>query len=338
MCSVEKGETAPSWHVTEDGTRVFGQHWAPCRQGTRWGDKVVTFEVRVEEHGASWGVHMVANGIIFCLDMDRLKLFAYEGLSHQASVFPVKNLGSWSIDGVVEKGTWITVVTTTISDTIEVLINGNQIASLDKIGIRPILGGDVNTGSVAFGGPESWKAMYRNLLINDANGSRLYENDMKPDNKNRLLEDFQVGTNYVACMVDGAKRDRACFGGDLFVSGRGVAYAGLDMAAVAGSIELLTSHQTEDGYLGNLCPIQAPIYRGDEPPTYAFYSLTYALLLVVAIKDYWMHSGDDTVVERCLPRIEKLFGFVDRHVQTSGLIEAPPGLSSTFYPLVLLLC
>lgn len=34
-----------------------------------------------------------------------------------------------------------------------------------------------------------------------------------------------------------------------------------------------------------------------EPSTYAFYSLTYAMLLVVAIKDFWLHSGDEGVVE-----------------------------------------
>lgn len=43
MCTIAKEETEPAWQVTEEGTRVFGQHWAPCRQGTRWGDKTVSF-------------------------------------------------------------------------------------------------------------------------------------------------------------------------------------------------------------------------------------------------------------------------------------------------------
>ncbi|KAI8309667.1 hypothetical protein K4K61_001510 [Colletotrichum sp. SAR11_59] len=330
MCTVLKGETAPSWEVTNDGTRVLGQHWAPCRQGTRWGDKEVTFEVRIEHLGASWGVHMVANGVIFCLDIDAEELRAYEGLADQSAVFPVKSFGSWSTHGIAKKGDWIRVSTITKGNVIAVTINDREVATIADVQLRPILGGSgINTGSVAFGGPNGWLAVYRDLAVKAA-GEILYENSLRLEDKDRTLADFQVGTNAVACMIDGAKRDRATFGGDLFVSGRGVAYAGLDMAAVAGSIELLSSHQTEDGYLGNLCPIQAPIHTGDAPPpTYAFYSMTYACLLVVAVKDYWLHSADDKVVKRFLPAAENLLKFAESHLKPSGLIEVHPELSST---------
>ncbi|KAJ3961593.1 hypothetical protein N0V92_001725 [Colletotrichum tropicale] len=322
MCTVLKGETTPSWEVTNDGTRVLGQHWAPCRQGTRWGDKEVTFEVRIEHLGASWGVHMVANGVIFCLDIDAEELRAYEGLADQSAVFPVKSFGSWSTHGIAKKGDWIRVSTITKGNVIAVTINDREVATIADVQLRPILGGSgINTGSVAFGGPNGWLAVYRDLAVKGA-GEVLYENSLRLEDKDRTLADFQVGTNAVACMIDGAKRDRATFGGDLFVSGRGAAYAGLDMEAVAGSIELLSSHQTEDGYLGNLCPIQAPIHTGDAPPpTYAFYSMTYACLLVVAVKDYWLHSGDDKVVRRFLPAAENLLKFAESHLKPSGLIE-----------------
>ncbi|KAF4834715.1 hypothetical protein CGCSCA4_v012978 [Colletotrichum siamense] len=334
MCTVLKGETAPSWEVTNDGTRVLGQHWAPCRQGTRWGDKEVTFEVQIEHLGASWGVHMVANGVIFCLDIDAEELRAYEGLADQSAVFPVKSFGSWSTHGIAKKGDWIRVSAITKGNVIAVTINDREVATIADVQLRPILGGSgINTGSVAFGGPNGWLAVYRNLAVKGA-GEVLYENSLRLEDKDRTLADFQVGTNAVACMIDGAKRDRATFGGDLFVSGRGVAYAGLDMAAVAGSIELLSSHQTEDGYLGNLCPIQAPIHTGDAPPpTYAFYSMTYACLLVVAVKDYWLHSGDDKVVQRFLPAAENLLKFAESHLNPSGLIEVHPELSMHWYPL-----
>ncbi|KAI8278641.1 hypothetical protein K4K60_006152 [Colletotrichum sp. SAR11_57] len=330
MCTVLKGETAPSWEVTNDGTIVLGQHWAPCRQGTRWGDKEVTFEVRIEHLGASWGVHMVANGVIFCLDIDAEELRAYEGLADQSAVFPVKSFGSWSTHGIAKKGDWIRISTITKGNAIAVTINDREVATIADVQLRPILGGSgINTGSVAFGGPNGWLAVYQNLAVKGA-GEVLYENSLRLEDKDRTLADFQVGTNAVACMIDGAKRDRATFGGDLFVSGRGVAYAGLDMAAVAGSIELLSSHQTEDGYLGNLCPIQAPIHTGDAPPpTYAFYSMTYACLLVVAVKDYWLHSGDDEVVKRFLPAAENFLKFAESHLKPSGLIEVHPELSST---------
>lgn len=94
MCTVRQGETRPAWDVTEDGTRVFAGHWAPCRLGTAWADKIVEFEVTIERVGASWGVHMVANGLVLCLDADERKLEAFEGLSNQSSMMPVVPRGS----------------------------------------------------------------------------------------------------------------------------------------------------------------------------------------------------------------------------------------------------
>ncbi|KAL0938108.1 alpha-l-rhamnosidase [Colletotrichum truncatum] len=334
-CTVLKGETAPSWEVTATGTRIPGQHWAPCRRGTRWGDKEVSFEVLAEQRGASWGVHMVANGIIFCLDTEAEELRAYEGLSDQPAVFPVKRFGSWSTHGIAKRGEWVKISTVAIGSVVTVTINDREVTTISDAQVRPILGGSaINTGSVAFGGPNGWRSVYRNLVVKSPDGEILYENDMQLGNKDRILSDFQVGTNAVSCMIDGAKRDRATFGGDLFVSGRGVAYARLDIEAVAGSIRLLASHQTAEGYLGNLCPIQAPIHTGDEPPpTYAFYSITYAFLLVVAAKDYWLHSGDDKFICDFLPAAEKLLTFAESHLKPSGLIEAPPELSMHWYPM-----
>ena len=92
---------------------------------------------------------------------------------------------------------------------------------------------------------------------------------------------------------------------------------------------MLMSHQTQEGLLGNLCPIQAPEHKTeDEPPTYAFYSLTYALLLVVSVKDYWYHSGDDSFVEMYFKKMQAQMRFAARYVNRSGLVEAPPHLSS----------
>jgi hypothetical protein len=42
MCTVDEGETAEVWDVTEFGTRIHGHHWAPCRFGTKWEDKILS--------------------------------------------------------------------------------------------------------------------------------------------------------------------------------------------------------------------------------------------------------------------------------------------------------
>lgn len=330
MCTVAKDETSPAWEVAEEGTIVRGQHWAPCRHGTRWADKKIRFQVRIRDGGASWAVHMVANGLIFCLDVAERVLYACEGLSTESTVFPVAEKGRWPI-GNLQLDTWLDVQTVTRGNTVTVLIQGRQLATVEDLDIRPILSGSANnTGSVAFGGPCQWVGVYRNLSVHDLSDRMLYKNTLQLAERERTLADFQVGTNALACTIDGAKRDRACFGGDLYVMGQSIAHSSMAFEAVAGSIELLTSHQTTEGYLGNLCPIQAPVHDCvEEPPTYAFYSLSYSLLLVVAIRDYWLHTGDENTRLKCYGALEKLMAFTNRHL-SQGVVIAPPPLSSEY--------
>lgn len=339
MCSVGRGESSPAWEVTESGTRVYGQHWAPCRHGTRWGDKVVRFQVKIEEGGASWGIHMVANGLIFCLNAEKKTLSAFEGLADTSTVFSTIERASWSLEGA-PLGEWLQVKTTARGSSVAVAINGLQVGVLHDLEIHPILGDSANnTGSVAFGGPSGWTALYRSLVIHDLNEHILYENSFLLDEAERILADFQVGTNNISCTIDSAKRDRACFGGDLRIMGQAVAHSTMDFEAIAGSIELLTNYQTKDGLLGTLCSIQAPLHTGEEePPTYAFYSLGYALHLTVAIHDYWMQTGDSTLRSKVWSALEKLMSFTESFVNEQGLVAAPTPLSSkSAFPLVKIL-
>ncbi|KAF2222562.1 bacterial alpha-L-rhamnosidase domain-containing protein, partial [Elsinoe ampelina] len=334
-CTVEKGQTQPAWDFLEDRTRVYGQHWAPCRHGTRWADKVVRFQVKIHQGGASWGIHMVANGLIFCLDVTTRELKAFEGLADKSSVFPSKLRGQWALPYNISLQDWTSVLVQTSGSSATVVIDGRTITTLYDLDIHPLLGGaSNNTGSIALGGPAGWVTDYRDLAVHGLDGNELYRNPLTSAEQDRTMLDFGVGTNTVACTIDGAKRDRSVFGGDLFILGQAVAYSTAQMEAVKGSIDLLSSHQTKDGYLGNLCPIQAPLHdEHQEVPTYAFYSLEYALLLVIAIKDYWLHTGDDDTVQQVWPKLCKFIDFVQSHINHQGLVDAPPPLSLTFLPL-----
>lgn len=339
-CTVHAQETIPAWNVHDEGTRIYGQHWAPCRFGTRWSNYTTKFSVRIEAGGASWGVRMVVNGLIFLLDVDNKELRAYEGLSDESSVFPSIPKGAWPVHHGLKLGDWMEITTIASGSMVSVYLGDSDepIAEVSDVNIVPTLGGAPNnTGSIAFGVPNGWTFSIRSLLVESSDGEDLYQNSFLPHDAARVLSDFAVGTNALANTIDGAKRDRATFGGDLHILGRSIAYSTQVFEAVKGSILLLTSHQTSTGYLGNLSPIQAPVWNAStdgEPATYAFYSLTYASLLIVAIKDYWMHSGDDDMVDPVLlERLRKQMGFTESYVNSNGLIEAPPELSLTFFPL-----
>ncbi|KAF3360810.1 hypothetical protein VdG1_01123 [Verticillium dahliae VDG1] len=195
---------------------------------------------------------------------------------------------------------WLAVCTTVKEGTVTTVIENKEVAEIKDVQIRGMLsGGKTNTGSVAFGGPEGWLSI------------------MQAPEAAAVFADFQVGANPLACTVDGAKRDRACFGGDVFVMGRSLAYSTADLDAWRGSIRLLTPEHRDEG----------------PPPSYAFHSLTYALLLVVSIKDYWMHAGEREAVESCFQKLEKLIHYADKFTNAAGLIEAPPHLQMTWFPM-----
>ncbi|OJJ43674.1 hypothetical protein ASPZODRAFT_136129 [Penicilliopsis zonata CBS 506.65] len=333
MCTVDAGEVSDAWEVIDRGTRIRGQHWAPCRHGTGWGDKTVKFEVLIENGGASWGVHMNANGLIFCLDVATRSLKAVEGFSDTGGIFPPQQRGLWPIETSVDLTGWLRIQTVTRGFDVTVTINDHDIATLADLKIRSMKGGAPNnTGSVTFGGPENYTAIYRFLQVTDAEDLVLYQNNLLPQDKHRTLADFAVGTNNLACTVDGAKRDGALFAGDLFVIGRSIFYSTGTLEAVLGSIRLLTSHQVKDGYLGNLCPIQAPTSEDIEAPSYAFYSLSYALLLIVAVKDYWLHSGDSSLIQSIWEKLDKMIEFTESHVDDRGLVVAPTPLLMDWFP------
>ncbi|KAJ4115987.1 hypothetical protein NW760_009097 [Fusarium oxysporum] len=335
LCTVSPEETVPAWDVTDEGTRVYGSHWAPCRHGTRWLDYKVRFKTKIEDHGASWAVRMITNGLIFCLDTRSRTLTAVEGLSNKSCILPSFEKGSWQLPETLDLSRWLTIETVTVEDHVTVTIEGHEVATVRDIYVKAMLGNSlVNTGSVAFGGPPGWVALYRDLSVTDLGGLALYENSLLHDEAERTYGDFQVGTNKLACIIDGAKRDRASFGGDAFVTGRSIAYSTADFEVWKGTIQLLLSHHTKDGYLGNLCPIQAPEHDGaDDPPYYGHYSLTYALLLVVSIKGYWLHSGDWSLVERSYSQLQRQMEFTKGFLNSDGLVQAPPYLSMTWFPM-----
>ncbi|XEV05021.1 hypothetical protein FSHL1_010308 [Fusarium sambucinum] len=335
MCTVASEETVPAWDITDQGTRVYGGHWAPCRLGTRWSDTKTTFQTKVEKYGASWAVRMITNGLIFCLDVRSRTLSLVEGLSNQSSIIPSVEKGSWPLPENLDLSQWLTVETITAGDKVTVTIDGQEVVDITGVHVKSMLGDNlINTGSVAFGGPPGWITLYRDLSIKSLNNEVLYENPLLQQDATRTFADFQVGTNKLACIIDGAKRDRASFGGDAFVTGRSIAYSTADFEAWKGTIQLLISHQTKEGYLGNLCPIQAPTHDSeDEPPCYGHYSLTYALLVVVSIKDYWLHSGDRNLVDMSLHQLGRQMKFTRQFLNNDGLVEAPPYLSMTWFPM-----
>jgi hypothetical protein len=90
-----------------------------------------------------------------------------------------------------------------------------MVVRLDGLDVRPLLGGCYNNAdSIALDARRDTQH-HRNLHVTDSSGNILYENNLLPANKYRTMADFGVGSNMLACTIDGAKRHRTAFAGNL---------------------------------------------------------------------------------------------------------------------------
>lgn len=87
---------------------------------------------------------------------------------------------------------WLKIKIIASGDRVDVEIWGHHVASVTNLKLHPIFGGNINSGSVAFGGPAHYTAVCRSLLVRDTRNKILYKNFLLA-NKERTLADYVVG-------------------------------------------------------------------------------------------------------------------------------------------------
>jgi hypothetical protein len=109
------------------------------------------------------------------------------------------------------------------------------------------------------------EGLFRNLLVSDAGGSTLLQSTLTDPS---ILDAFTTNTNTETTLMDGSKRDRLVWSGDLTVSTPTLYYSSGASDAVAGSLRLHGSYQRSSGQVpGNLPPQLRPgLAPGDAMP------------------------------------------------------------------------
>lgn len=118
-------------------------------------------------------------------------------------------------------------------------------------------------------------------------------------------------------VADGAKRDRLVWSGDLWWAGRNLYVSLADQYGMRNSIRLLARAQTPEGYIP-ACPYAetscaAPGDLG------MFESDEFAAWFVPVLYDYWMHTGDSSLIAELWPNLVKLMDYLDSATGADGL-------------------
>lgn len=146
----------------------------------------------------------------------------------------------------VQENAWHHITTqTSSSGYLSTSINGSQVFNVSR-SAYPVATASF-TGTFGFGAYQDQEAYFRNVIVTDtANGSTLYENDMRSDN---VLAEYGTQSNIASVCLDGAKRDRLVWMGDFYHTSRIIPVSTSRTDLSVGTLQFLLDTQLPDGEL-----------------------------------------------------------------------------------------
>ncbi|WP_196486081.1 alpha-L-rhamnosidase C-terminal domain-containing protein [Burkholderia cepacia] len=332
------GAVPVTWTSTADGI-VVGAGAGSVQKVSSWSsDYTMTFDMRVDRNSGAWmmrnGFNLNASAFQFILHSAQDTFGAPDTLEFGAGpVGAQKTLATLPLPISIAPGSWHNIRASLAGNAITIFVDSVQIGSLDAraLGASALL--TVPTGGAGFFNVEGSQATYRNLSIGGPDGSILYSS---PLNSASAIDDFDAGTNTLPVLMDGGKRDRAVWVGDLLVSGPALYYSSYQTDAIAGSIRLLGSYVRSNGEVSSTHSPQAPLVNGvaDSYSSTSFYSAQYSLHFISDLYDYYLHTGDVRLVAEQWPTVKGELAYIRSLIDANGLVSVNAADAQDWSPSV----
>ena len=235
----------------------------------------------------------------------------------------------------IKPGTWHTVKAVVSGETVNTYLDGQLVLTFTVTDPK-----DQNsTGSVGLGNGSGAEALFRNLSVQDAGGQTLYASSLAT---NSVLDEFSMGTNAVASIIDGAKRDRYCWSGDLAIAGPLIYYTNAHSEFIKGMLQLFGSFHRSNPNKGEVSTTLAPQLKpgltagdnlaGGSPPGLNFWSTSYSTDFLPNLYDYYLYTGDLDFVRQQWPSAEQELDYLKSITNTQGLLNVDPADALDWHP------
>ncbi len=290
------------------------------RQGVGWTDYTMSFDARVVDNQAGWLVRASSTSSGYLLVLHHTA--SGTGTSNsliEIALGPTEfaTIGQVVLPKSFDAAAWHHVTTHVSGSTITTSLDGRQVASFDTDAL-PAGTSVYGKGSVGFAELGS-SAVFRDLDVTSPTGATLYANSLSDRS---ALSDFSgsdiVTSDPLPVIMDGAKRDRVVWSGDLGVETPNVLYTtGADDYA-RGSLQLLGSYQVADGETGTNVNPTAPL--ATFPQSGSTYSTSYSMDEVDNIATYYLYTGDLAFVRAEWPVITRELAYNASLVDGRGLL------------------
>ena len=326
LCSVPAGSLPTTWTVTAQGVKVPGNEYTGYQGGITWTDYTATFDVQVLSNEAAWLVRSISSeGIRLVLAADNDTLGISKPNTLRAYTQGTKTVLGEATLADIKPGSWHNVRNVLSGNIIEVYIDNQLVLTLNIAGVLAYFGAPLASGTVAFGNEQGAEGLFRNLVVTDPSQNVLYQSTLTDPS---ILDQFAAGTNILPSIMDGAKRDRKDFTGDIGISGLTLLYSTFAREYLAGSIELFSSFQASNGGIASSLP---PQYHPDvTPPNSTAASVLiipdYPLQHVTSIYHYYFYSGDKAFLQAQWPVVQKVIALYASLTGNPQHLVIPPAI------------
>lgn len=325
------GTPSGAWAIESNALSIAGGGIGLLSRGQDWKDYTMSFKAVVDNNQAGWVVRGNGADTGYVLILNAHNDSAGQPDSLQQLVFnkgAISGISTVKLPFAIDPGTAYKVDTKVEGTKVSTSINGVEVASFDSAAF-PVGTPALTGGTVGFrqGGGE--QARFSDLTVTDPAGKQLYAN---PLDSAAALSDFTIpGENTLPLLLDGAKRDRAVWEGDITVAAPTLYYSSGATEYARESLRLLGSYQYTSGFVtGCLSPSQPLNTGGLLPGDVGCYSATYSMQFVSNLADYYRYTGDTGFLKEEWATAQRELAWSGSKVGSNGLFVTDSTDDSTW--------
>lgn len=288
------------WTITPDqGAFVDSlapQPWAASDYASMLTVYELDFSVKPTKNGFGFSVlsDIIGSGIYIFVNMANSSISAHAGSTELSTPLASSTLPA----SVAVLNRWHTVHSTVNLTQVSVRMNGVSVLNFFQTSSF--------AGSFGLGASLGHSTYFMNVSLS-VSGKQIY---YSPLTNESTLDDFFLGTNPLPVSVDGSRRDRIAYAGDLDMTTSTAFASTYGYEYINGSIELLGSFQMLPGFFAPNAKVQqSPRTSGVEANITGL--IGYSFSLVSAMAHYYEQTGDVNFRSHWAPRAARLFDWAD---------------------------
>ncbi len=307
----------PAWQIVDGALRTVQGSPQLLAGSSDWTNYSMSFQTRVVTKSTGWLVRATSPSsgylLLLATDADPERGSTLTEVVLGSNLFvPVATVALPGLDAA----RWQSILTTVDGSTVTTSINGKSVASFNTSSVKTGVPTYSEGGVGIF--PLASTALFRRLDVRQG-GTTLFADAL---DKTSALAHFPgpdvTSPDPLATIVDGAKRDRVVWSGDLGTEAPTVFDSSDDPAFIEESLQLLASYQQANGAAGTSVDPTAPLGTFPEPTP--AYSASYSTDVVNDIATYYLYTKDLAFVRAQWPTITRELAYDRSLVDSRGLL------------------